>query len=287
MASNLVQLQVPTLKKENYERWCIQFKALFGSQELWEVVSNGYVVPTANQEAAYTAEQRNTLKDLRKKDQKALYLLYQGLEDSTFEKVAEATTSKQVWDTLSTIYKGVDRVKKVRLQSLRADFETTHMNEGESISDYHSRLIVIVNQMRINSERLDEVRVVEKILQSLTSKFEHVVTAIEESKDLEAMSAEELLGSLIVHEQRIQKNASPTTLEQALESKLNIDKPNGGRGQWNSRRGNSSNCSRGRARGRGRGYAQNRAQSQECRSTRGKAHIQCHSCKQYGHYANE
>ncbi|CAN6716978.1 unnamed protein product [Malus baccata var. baccata] len=210
MASNLVQLQVPTLKKENYERWCIQFKALFGSQELWEVVSSGYVVPTTEQEATYTADQRNTLKDLRKKDQKALYLLYQGLEDST------------------TIYKGVDRVKKVRLQSLRADFETAHMNEGESISDYHSRLIVIVNQMRRNGERLDEVRVVEKILRSLTSKFEHVVTAIEESKDLEAMSAEELLGSLLVHEQRIQKNASPTTLEQALESKLNIDKPNKG-----------------------------------------------------------
>ncbi|KAM1646190.1 hypothetical protein ACFXTN_007251 [Malus domestica] len=161
------------------------------------------------------------------------------------------------------------------------------MNEGESISDYHSRLIVIVNQMRRNGERLDEVRVVEKILRSLTSKFEHVVTAIEESKNLEAMSAEELLGSLLVHEQRIQKNASPTTLEQALESKLKIDKPNKGRGQWNSRRGSSSNRSRGRARGRGRGYEQNRGQSQEWRSTRGKAHIQCHTCKQYGHYANE
>ncbi|XP_070666840.1 uncharacterized protein [Malus domestica] len=148
MASNLVQLQVPTLKKENYERWCIQFKALFGSQELCEIVSSGYVVPTAEQEAAYIVEQRNTLKDLRKKDEKALYLLYQ------------------------------DRVKKVRLQSLQADFETAYMNEGESISDYHSRLIVIVNQMRRNGERLDEVRVVEKILWSLTSKFEHVVTAI-------------------------------------------------------------------------------------------------------------
>ncbi|KAM2112046.1 hypothetical protein ACFX1R_014604 [Malus domestica] len=155
------------------------------------------------------------------------------------------------------------------------------------MSDYHSRLIVIVNQMRRNGESLDEVRVVEKILWSFTSKFEHVVTAIEESKDLEAMSAEELLGSLLVHKQRIQKNASPTTLEQALESKLNIDKPNGGCGQWNSHRGSSSNHSRGRAQGRGRGYVQNQGQSHEWRSTRGKAHIQCHSCKQYGHYANE
>nr|XP_028965038.1 uncharacterized protein LOC114827416 [Malus domestica] len=228
MASNLVQLQ-----------------------DLWEVVSNGYDEPTTEQEAAYTADQRNTLKDLRKNDKKVMYLLYQGLEDSTFEKIAEATTSKQVWYTLSTIYQGVDRVKRVRLQSLRADFEAAHMKEGENISDYYSRLLVIVNQMKRNGEKLDDVRVMEKILRSLTSNFELVVTAIEESKNLETMSAEELLGSLLVHEQRIQKNASPTTLEQALESKLNIDKPNGGRGQWNSRHGSSSNHSRGRGRGRG------------------------------------
>ncbi|XP_017190472.2 uncharacterized protein [Malus domestica] len=141
--------------------------------------------------------------------------------------------------------------------------------------------------MKKNGERLDDVRIMEKILRSLTSNFEHVVTAIEESKNLETMSAEELLGSLLVHEQRIQKNASPTTLEQALESKLNIDKPNRGCGQWNSRRGSSSNRSRGRGRRRGRGYMNNRGQSQEWRTARGKEHIQCHSCKQYGHYANE
>ncbi|KAM1112737.1 hypothetical protein ACFX13_046412 [Malus domestica] len=72
--------------------------------------------------------------------------------------------------------------------------------------------------MKRNGERLDDVRVMEKILQSLICNFEHVVTAIEESKDLEKMSTDELLGSLLVHEQRIQNNASPTMLEQALES---------------------------------------------------------------------
>ena len=43
--------------------------------------------------------------------------------------------------------------------------------------------------------------VVEKILRSLANKFEHVVVAIEESKDLETHSIKELLGSLQVYEQ--------------------------------------------------------------------------------------
>jgi hypothetical protein len=196
MASNMVQIQVPQLKKENYEKWCIQFKALFGSQDLWEIVSTGFVEPTLEQEATYTADQKATLKDQRKKDKKALYLLYQGFDDSTFEKIAEAATSKAAWDTLKTIFKGVDRVKRIRLQSLRAEFESAHMNEGENVSDYYSRLLLIVNEMKRNDEKLEDVRVMEKILRSLTLKFEHVVTAIEESKDLETISAEELLGSL-------------------------------------------------------------------------------------------
>ena len=169
---------------------------MFGSQDLWEIVSTGFVEPILEQEATYTVDQKATLKDQRKKDKKALYLIYQGFDDSTFEKVAEASTSKAAWDTLNTIFKGVDRVKRIHLQSLRAEFESTHMNEGENVFDYYSRLLGIVNEMKRKGEKLEEVHVMEKILRSLTHKFEHVVTAIEESKDLETVNAEELLGSL-------------------------------------------------------------------------------------------
>ncbi|XP_058073270.1 uncharacterized protein LOC131221984 [Magnolia sinica] len=127
--SSSIQLQIPKLSKDNYENWCIQMKALFGSQDIWEIVTDGYVEPTMEEEALYTANQRAVLKNQKKKDKKALFLVYQGLDESTFERVTEATTCKQPWEILSTIFKGVDRVKKVRLQTFRAEFETSHMKE--------------------------------------------------------------------------------------------------------------------------------------------------------------
>ena len=63
----------------------------------------------------------------------------------------------------------------------------------------------------------------EKLLRFLISKFKHVAAAIEESKNLEEISIEELLGSLQVHEQRMQKKTGSIVLEQALESKLSLN----------------------------------------------------------------
>ncbi|GKC91922.1 retrovirus-related pol polyprotein from transposon TNT 1-94 [Tanacetum coccineum] len=61
---------------------------------------------------------------------------------------------------------------------------------------------VVVNQLKRNGKTLTNSRVVENILRSLTEKFENVVCAIEESKNIEDMSIDDLAGSLEAHEQR-------------------------------------------------------------------------------------
>ncbi|KAL4604574.1 hypothetical protein ACB092_10G202100 [Castanea dentata] len=145
MSSTMVQPQIPKLTKENYESWQIQMKALFGSQELWELITDGYVEPTSEQEATYNVEQKILLKDQRKKDNKTLFLLYQGVDGSTFEKIAKAELSKEAWKIHGIFFKGANFVKKVHLQTFRANFEVAHMKAGEIISNYFSRLLVIVN----------------------------------------------------------------------------------------------------------------------------------------------
>jgi hypothetical protein len=65
--------------------WCIQYKALPRLQELWELVENGYTEPKSiREEAAMSNAKRQTLRESRKNDNKALFTIYQGLHENNF-----------------------------------------------------------------------------------------------------------------------------------------------------------------------------------------------------------
>ena len=106
------------------------------------------------------------------------------------------------------------------------------MTESENVDQFMTKVMGIVNHIRLIGEDIPDQRIIEKVLRILPKKFEKVVTTILESKDLSNFSIDELKGSLLTHETRLH-------LED--ESIINAFK-------------NLFSFSRGRGKGRGRGH---------------------------------
>lgn len=91
------------------------------------------------------------------------------------------------------------------------------MKESERIQDDFSRIIEIVNQMRSYGDKIPDQRVVEKMGIRLPEKYESIVTAIEEAKDISSLTVHEWMGSLQSHEQRLNRHAEKS-VESAFQS---------------------------------------------------------------------
>ena len=92
-------------------------------------------------------------------------------------------TTKEIWDKIVLSYEGDDQVKRAKLQTLRIQYENLRMYNDESVANYFLQVDEIVNCMKNLGEEIKEAIVVEKVLRSLSPKFESKVSAIEEKEN--------------------------------------------------------------------------------------------------------
>ena len=96
------------------------------------------------------------------------------------------------------------------------------MSENESFDSFYSKLNeVIVSKFNLG-EKTEDSKIVRKILRSLPESFRAKVTAIEESKDLDDIKVQELVGSLQTYEmslpnQRKSKSLTLKTINEKVE----------------------------------------------------------------------
>jgi len=179
---SILQPQIPIFNGKNYDYWSIRMKTLFCSQDVWDLVENGFPEP-ADQQAyqALSQAEKDLLKENKKKDSKALFFIQQAMEESIFPKVVAATRSKQAWESLQTAYQGTSKVKTTKLQILRRDFENLKMKDTYSIDSFFTHAMEIVNQLRSYGETIGDQKIVDKTLRNLPTKFDLVIIDIEES----------------------------------------------------------------------------------------------------------
>jgi len=182
-------------------------------------------------------------------------------------KVMHYKSAKEIWDKIVTSYEGDEQVKRAKLQTLRIQYETLKMYNDESVANYFLRVDEVVNCMKNLGEEIKEAIVVEKVLRSLSPKFESKVSAIEEKENLRILTMSQLHGILTAYEMR--KGGPSDRREAAFKAS--------GKGEYYEashipeEEEEESNFVRNLQRGSGR--------------FRGKLPFKCFACGRVGHYA--
>ena len=86
------------------------------------------------------------------------------------------------------------------------------MTDDESFDEFYTKLNDIVNFTYNLGEIYDQPKIVRKILRSLTKDFKPKVTAITESKDVDSIPIDELVGSLQSYELDLPKTSKSKSM---------------------------------------------------------------------------
>lgn len=105
-------------------------KVIFIFKDVVEIVCDG----VSTLELNAIDFQKVVRKEQRRKDWKALLLIHQCVDPNVFGKIIEEETSKEAWDKLKNLYGGDEKLKRMKLQTLRKQFDMTQMKEHEPIS---------------------------------------------------------------------------------------------------------------------------------------------------------
>lgn len=141
-----IGLSYPMLNRGNYTAWSLKMRMYIQAHGVWDAVES------TNPKTV--VEERT--------DKIALAAIYQGIPEDILLSMAEKRTTRGAWEAVRTMCLGAERVKKTRIQSLKAEFESLCMKETEALDDFCMKLNGLVINIRTLGEEIEEAYIVKK-----------------------------------------------------------------------------------------------------------------------------
>ena len=210
----------PLFDGSNYAFWKVRMRVFlcFIDESVWDVVEVGWkrleVAKSTWDKAGLIVANANS---------KTLNAIFCGVSLDELYRISHVLIAKVAWRILEATYEGTKKVKDTKLQMLTTRFEELKMSADESFDSFYGKLNeVVIGKLKLG-EKTEDSKVVRKILRSLSESFRAKVTAIEESKDLDEIKVQELIGSLQTYElslpsQRKRKSLALKTINERIEA---------------------------------------------------------------------
>lgn len=139
--------------------------------------------------------------------------------------------------------------------------------------------------MKLYSETLSNKAIMEKILRTLPSEFDHLVITIEETKDLNEVKIEELQGALEARKLKITGRKEEKDEEQALLARFKQEESK--KEFWKTKKGKNQYIDKEKHNDKPESSKSGGESSKNKGKKFDKKQVQCFNCDKYGYYASE
>ncbi|XP_074378642.1 uncharacterized protein LOC141720189 [Apium graveolens] len=152
--------------------------------------------------------QNPTAAQIKKRDEKvareakALSCLHSAVSEEIFTTIMGCDTPKEAWKKIKEEFEGNQQTKLMKILNLKREFEMMRMKSNEGVKEYGSRLMSIVNQIKLLGGDFSSQRVADKLLLILPERYETKISSLEDTKDLSKLTVSELINSLHAVERR-------------------------------------------------------------------------------------
>ncbi|KAH0716787.1 hypothetical protein KY285_012818 [Solanum tuberosum] len=168
----------PTFGEKSYQICVVKMQAYLEALDLWLAVEDEYIIaPLPN---------NPTMAQIKNHQER---------------KIRKSKLAKEVWDYLKAEYEGDERIRMMQVLNLVRVFELQRMKDSGTIKEYTNRLLNIANHDILLGSTFNDSRIVEKILVTVTERFEASITTLENTKDLSSITLTEILSVFQAQEQ--------------------------------------------------------------------------------------
>ena len=160
-------------------------------ESVWNSVEYRWKKPTTPISEWQTSQQEAAVFN-----SKVMNAILNAISMEEFKRISNVEVAHSAWNILQTVHEGTKAVKINKLHQLTSKLESIRMSDDE----FYAKLNDIVDSAYNLGEIYDQPKIVRKILRSLTKDFRPKVIAITESKDVDSIPVNELVGSLQSYE---------------------------------------------------------------------------------------
>ena len=194
----------PHFDGNNYAYWKVKMKAFLKSidKRVWNSVEYAWEKPTTP-----VSEWQTSQKEAATFNSKTMNTIFNAVSMEEFKRISNVEVAHTTWNILQTVHEGTKAVKISKLQQLTTRFESIRMSDDESFNEFYTKPNDIVNSAYNLGEIYYQPKIFRKILRSLTEDFRAKVIAVTESKDVDFIPVDKIVGSFQSYELDLPKTS--------------------------------------------------------------------------------